>query len=162
MNTIIFIIIVVILICISIVTFLLLKRHSKKRKGVDGYGPIMYGPIMSGSSQVHIGSDASVVELVRQERAKKRGRISSKTRIFQKEIQDLYCSSSVIVERICLIVCSANISPVTTFSGKKMMIKALPIKTVTEHLRDIELKEGLKVRIKLSSPVLSFSDPVIK
>jgi len=33
---------------------------------------------------------------------------------------------------------------------------------VAEHTWDVELSKGSKIRIKLSSPVLSFSDPVIK
>lgn len=40
--------------------------------------------------------------------------------------------------------------------------KEFGVQKVAEHAWDIELKEGLTVRVKLSSPVLSFSDPVIK
>ncbi len=44
----------------------------------------------------------------------------------------------------------------------KMIIKEFGAQKVAEHAWDIELNKGLKIRIKLSSPVLSFSDPVIK
>ena len=45
---------------------------------------------------------------------------------------------------------------------KKMIMKEFGAQKVAEHAWDIELNKGLKIRMKLSSPVLSFSDPVIK
>ena len=53
--------------------------------------------------------------------------------------------------------------PALRHRAERVIIKQWPKKEeMTEHLQDIELEEGIRVQIKLASPVLSFSDPVIK
>lgn len=52
--------------------------------------------------------------------------------------------------------------PLMHLQATKMIIKEFETQRVVEHASDIELKNGLKISIKLSSPVLLFSDSVIK
>ena len=48
------------------------------------------------------------------------------------------------------------------FQVRRMITREFGAQKVAEHEWDIELEKGLKIRIKLYSPVLSFSDPVVK
>lgn len=52
--------------------------------------------------------------------------------------------------------------PEMRYQAAKTIAKEFGTQKVAEHTWDIQLEIGLKARIKLSSPVLSFSDPVIK
>jgi len=52
--------------------------------------------------------------------------------------------------------------PAMLSQATETIAKEFRAQKVAEHAWDIELEKGLKARIKLSSPVLSFSDPVVK
>ncbi len=48
------------------------------------------------------------------------------------------------------------------FQATETIAKEFGVQKVAEHMWDVALMEGVKIRIKLSSPALSFSGPVIK
>ncbi len=171
MNTIVCIIVVVLVVTaiIAILVFVLLRRRRKSREEdrlsrVTGDRVFAMGADVRDS--VVITDDKNVLGVLAAKRKARQAqetaaKLKSKQKFFRKYKISVAHPKLLSKGYASLLVVQIYL-PSARSQAKSTITKEFKTQKVKEHVRDIELEKGLKIRLKLFSPVLSFSDSIIK
>jgi hypothetical protein len=185
MNATLLIVIIVILVCIAVLAFLLLKRRSRKRRKDGIYPPIdsstmshpdllqLIGESIERDSRVERDSrerdkreeeERRAYERHEEERRRREAEAELKARreSLRKKYRISIAHPKLLSKRYSSRFLVQIYLPEMRSKVSRALAREFKKQDVAELVQDSELEIGQRIQIRLSSPDIIFSDPIIK
>ena len=171
MNATLLIVIIVILVCIAVLAFLLLKRRSRKRRKDGIYPPLLQ---LIGGSREDVVRDSIKIDKREEERLayerheeeRRRREAEAELKARQESFREKYRISiahpKLLSKRYSSRFLVQLYLPEMRSKVSRTLAREFGKQEIAELVRDSELETGQRIQIRLSSPDIVFSDPIIK